>query len=208
MKITLCFASLTALLIGCAAPMSDSAPPPDLSGFTTQGKPTKTVQTPWGEKRIYDPIQDAEVVSAYKYLYSLPAKHPGRDIYADLFQDIRETQWADLMRIGCGGAEINGCSGLYIESDAAFVCRNKLSMGQSDLNVCEAENTQALLPEGFLGSCEFGPDNIFYQGDFRYEFIGTKQLTGVRTAEDEMKYFFNAQCNFFTNEDSEKIELR
>ena len=34
--------------------------------FTTEGKPTKTIETPWGQKEIYDPTQDEQVKAAFK----------------------------------------------------------------------------------------------------------------------------------------------
>ena len=42
---------------------------PELSDFTTEGKPTKTIETPWGPREVYDPTQDEEVVTAFKKIY-------------------------------------------------------------------------------------------------------------------------------------------
>jgi len=39
----------------------------DPDNFTTEG--TKTVETPWGPKEVYDPVQDVEVRAAFKWIY-------------------------------------------------------------------------------------------------------------------------------------------
>jgi len=38
----------------------------DPDKFTTEGKPTKTMETPWGPREFYDPLQDGEVREAFK----------------------------------------------------------------------------------------------------------------------------------------------
>lgn len=38
-------------------------------GFTHIGKPTKVIETPWGSKDIYDPLQDICVMDAFKSLF-------------------------------------------------------------------------------------------------------------------------------------------
>jgi len=40
---------------------TDDLPSVNVDTFTTEGKPTKTVQTPWGDKQVYDPTQDADI---------------------------------------------------------------------------------------------------------------------------------------------------
>lgn len=64
------------VMAGCAANINlpaaeaQSAPnSPDHTEFTTEGKPTKTIETPWGPREIYDPTQDEEVRAAFKRIY-------------------------------------------------------------------------------------------------------------------------------------------
>ena len=56
-------------LIGCESASNstnDDRPTVTVENFTTQGKPTKTVQTPWGDKHVYDPTQDPEIIEAFE----------------------------------------------------------------------------------------------------------------------------------------------
>ena len=57
---------LTVLMLTACSPNAEQAEP---KNFTTQGKPTKTFETPWGPKEIYDPVQDEEVRKAFERLY-------------------------------------------------------------------------------------------------------------------------------------------
>jgi len=75
------FTGLTFGLLGCAA--QDVAAPDTVDNaqattettvekpveFSTIGKPTKTIETPWGPKEVYDPIQDEEVRAAFKRIF-------------------------------------------------------------------------------------------------------------------------------------------
>ena len=40
--------------------------------FTTKGKPTTTIETPWGPKEVYDPTQDSEIREDFKIWYNHP----------------------------------------------------------------------------------------------------------------------------------------
>ena len=67
------------LLAGCAggqaADVKDGAVADDVAAvkntasvdsFTTVGKPTKTIETPWGAREVYDPAQDEEVRNIFQ----------------------------------------------------------------------------------------------------------------------------------------------
>ena len=41
-----------------------------LENYTPDGKPTRTIETPWGPREIYDPLQDEVVKSAFKWGYN------------------------------------------------------------------------------------------------------------------------------------------
>jgi len=53
---------------------------PELSDFTTEGKPTKTIETPWGPREIYDPVQDPQVIANFKLIHQL-SERPIREDY-------------------------------------------------------------------------------------------------------------------------------
>jgi len=42
----------------------------DPDSFTTEGKPTKTIETPWGPREVYDPSKDVEVLLAIEEIYN------------------------------------------------------------------------------------------------------------------------------------------
>lgn len=43
---------------------------PELSDFTTEGKPTKTIETPWGPREVYDALQDQQLKKVFERWYS------------------------------------------------------------------------------------------------------------------------------------------
>ena len=45
---------------------------PELSDFTTEGKPTKTIETPWGPREVYDATKDPEIVKVFNQIYNTP----------------------------------------------------------------------------------------------------------------------------------------
>ena len=91
--------------IGCESAnntASDNRPTVTAENFTTQGKPTKTVQTPWGDKQVYDPTQDPEIIEAFEYVknihqqYGPNAKYDELKRYDILFSQIRNIQYLDM----------------------------------------------------------------------------------------------------------------
>lgn len=83
--------------------------------FTTKGKPTKTIETPWGPREIYDPAQDctlrnildaaydrgdvtfSDVTHGYNFGATPPPAYPGLN-YA---VQAHTTSYLDLKRLGC-----------------------------------------------------------------------------------------------------------
>ena len=43
----------------------------EIQSFTTEGKPTKTIETPWGPREVYDPMQDSEVKQAFRQIMKI-----------------------------------------------------------------------------------------------------------------------------------------
>jgi hypothetical protein len=78
--------------------------------FSTKGKPTKTIETPWGPREIYDPAQDEEVRA---YIYSGVEgylENPSFKKQQQLNQRIGKVklmQHKDLLSIGCQNIKFN-----------------------------------------------------------------------------------------------------
>lgn len=84
----------------------------DFDTFTTKGKPTKSLITPFGAQEIYDPEKDPDVKRAFDNVYNISYSSTEdyfldkyKRIYADkdlkfLFQS-REVHHRDVMRKGC-----------------------------------------------------------------------------------------------------------
>jgi len=115
--------------------------------FTTKGKPTKTINTPWGAKEIYDPMKDEDVKLAIKNLYlrqdtsfgevsrssKLITISEPEDI--ELIKTARKTHYFDVLRLGCRQPVEIPCQ-YYGTMYFKQTCPN-LSFGSSQLNECE-----------------------------------------------------------------------
>ena len=127
----------------------------DTVSFTTQGKPTKTIETPWGPYEVYDPAQDEEVLAAIEEIYNQgdttfgDLERNGRygyknDFWAEpqetakLIRRARRTHYYDMMRLGCRiprtvPCEPRGTTHLQAQcNDSVF--------GSYELSKCEKEN--------------------------------------------------------------------
>ena len=60
-----CGSSGAAILTPSALEVENEAAEVSVATFTTLGKPTKIVDTPWGPKEIYDPTQDPDVFKTF-----------------------------------------------------------------------------------------------------------------------------------------------
>lgn len=150
-------------LTGCAAPSnsaSENSPsksePPNseqLSKFTTVGKPTMTIETPWGPRDIYDPSQDDAVLEAIKDVYNSDEDiafgelarwnatvktQPNSNPQAELIRLSRNVQYNDMMRLGCRHQYVVPCQRFgasYFEQ----LCEESV-LGKPELSQCEREN--------------------------------------------------------------------
>jgi len=96
------FAGLVLGLLGCAA--QDVAAPDTVDNaqvttetttekpveFSTIGKPTKTIETPWGPREVYDPAKDKEIVSRFR-----------NGDYTAAIRLVRRPQVRQLSELGC-----------------------------------------------------------------------------------------------------------
>lgn len=140
---------------------------PSLENFTTIGKPTKTIQTPNGPVEIYDPTQDQEVRAAFHVIYSrgdvtfgdisrfngatsnnpevlsrhgfpLGSRPSIPTIDAVTLGLARQTQYYDMMRLGCKIIE-EVPSQSYGRQHLSKSCSHA-RLGHSKLSECESEN--------------------------------------------------------------------
>lgn len=127
----------------------------DTVSFTTQGKPTKTIETPWGPYEVYDPAQDEEVLAAIEEIYNQgdttfgDLERNGRYGYknefrvepqgtAKLIRRVRRVQYYDLMRLGCSIPQAVPCEPRGITFLQAK-CEDSI-FGSYKLSKCEKEN--------------------------------------------------------------------
>ena len=94
---------------------SESSSEFDPESFTTEGKPTKTIETPWGPREVYDPAQDEEILKAIEDIYQRGDVFFGdvhrvpldRPVKADKLKSVRLIRHAriiqslDMSRAGC-----------------------------------------------------------------------------------------------------------
>ena len=165
------------LLAGCAggqaADVKDGAVADDVAAvkstasvdsFTTVGKPTKVIETPWGAREVYDPAQDGEVLKAIHRLYSRgktsirevsriagfgdvvsfekSSSHigirTGNDIDIETVKTARRTHYFDVLRLGCKQAVEVPCQyfgSFYFKQQCPIH-----ALGEPDLTSCEQDN--------------------------------------------------------------------
>ena len=132
--------------------------------FTTVGKPTKTIETPWGPREIYDPGQDQAVVKAIRSLYELSDTSFGEvarivgfgnllrvgqsasdadtytstDRYIKTIKTARRTHYYDMLRLGCRQAAEVPCQ--YFGSFYFIQKCPDSNFGSMHLTSCEQKN--------------------------------------------------------------------
>lgn len=190
--------ALTFILIATACATAQNTPPTiDVESFTTQGKPTKTIQTPWGDKQVYDPIQDAEVIAAYEYVerihkrYGPDKKYNELKTYEVLFNNIRRIQYYDKARLGCQFIKQPGCGSIlgevFTENNISEQCQ-VLDFGKSTLNACEERNSKK--EEDFTISLSTSPN-------CRVDFENIGQSVLVK--EEHFEAYFHSTCQWSKN---------
>ena len=131
--------------------------------FTTVGKPTKTIETPWGPREVYDPAQDEEVRTAFLSVFTrgdvtfgdvsryngITPQYPNRLTSfrkytepqienkpdARILKTARQIQYYDLLRLGCKDVEElpNQKYGKLFFSEP---CEDS-ELGSDEMSVCE-----------------------------------------------------------------------
>jgi len=67
----LIWVTVSLMTLGCAGEHDKpSFEQSDVSKFTTKGKPTKTIETPWGAREVYDPVQDPQINEIFQRWYA------------------------------------------------------------------------------------------------------------------------------------------
>lgn len=116
----------------------------DVPEFTTEGKPTKTIETPWGPREVFDPTQVPEVREFFALWYKKPIpiiEFPQEMI--DVVKKSSRIQALDYARHQCMRQTYHGgCR----EED--FVFKNFCSINSNfhsiEFSKCESENHVAL----------------------------------------------------------------
>gem|GEM_PF-4351449 len=167
-----------AVLAGCAGQRAEDIRPktedraakqarakvkiPDPDHFTTKGKPTKTIQTPNGPVRVYDPAKDPEVRAAFGRLYKNGTHIVNENSLRFPLSDeavvlrARKKMYRDIVRQGCNVLMTADCNIFYhyyspksrdkykaCKNSNGFDCRAQSVFlnGQGDTNMCFVPST-------------------------------------------------------------------
>jgi len=135
--------------------------------FAIESRPTKTLNTPWGEREVYDPAQDQEVLAAIEKIYKrgdvffgdVHKVSPRGPVKADslysvrLVRHARRIQDLDMARAGCRVIQSVPCqawTSIIIETP----CPDP-NFGSPNLSACESVNK--LHREDMVGLAQFRP---------------------------------------------------
>jgi len=167
------FTGMTLGLLGCVA--NDVAAPENVAQaeieasaekpaeFSSEGKPTKTIETPWGPREVFDPKYHPGVKEYYKYLrgiHGMNRTNAQNLKLQKLYEPVREAQKIqalDYARHQCMKQLYAGCS----EVDFVFKsnCGGNKKLHSLVLSECENENYSALWPS--VSRCSFNePENF------------------------------------------------
>ena len=186
----------TVILVGCVAATGtsteqasadDKVIASDVSvdasaGFITEGKPTKTIETPWGPREIYDPAQDEKFRAIFKNWFDVGFK--GYDPYQLCPENLSDTNSPlsngsyfsesmrlveiDYLRSGCALTVQGTC--FYNEYIFKSDCKADHNFGSLDLSKCEIENiTYLSVGNGVAGGCPFKGKRLHFGNSFRKE---------------------------------------
>ena len=190
--------------IGCESAnntTSDNRPTVTAENFTTQGKPTKTVQTPWGDKQVYDPTQDPEIIEAFEYVknihqqYGPNAKYDELKRYDILFSQIRNIQYLDMGRLGCQKIDRPTCGYSNIDFSKNQIGSNcsNLAFGSPILNKCERENSS--LEKALNDPIALGQINPPACGVSKFGDIGSEYRRNAIGRDETASDYFGTTCN-------------
>lgn len=208
-------AVLSAALLGCSNTESLSsqaktetqaeAPRPIAANeFTTKDKPTKTIETPWGPREIYDPAQDEEFRAIYRKWFDADFKNynpyqlsPKNSIEThstlsngSYFSDSMLLVQVDYLRSGCALTVQGTC--FYNEYIFKTDCKAEHKFGSLELSKCEAENiTYLSVGNGVAGGCPFKGERLHTGDSFKKE----------SDYELSLSKFTDFECRIWRNED-------
>ena len=187
-----------------------------VENFTTEGKPTKEIETPWGPQEIYDPVQDEVVKSAFKKVYDkkyTSTNYRNREYRQKLADSdlliiylAKEIHNTDVLRLGCKGIETFEAGQSYGYYDTLETltrpCNYKANLGKP-VTICEERVFQHFVrsspSHGFLNG-KLRPSQVLYpigyNIDFEDEFVkkSIKPLVKDLTWKDELADFFDYEC--------------
>ena len=130
------------------------SPDPTAEDFTTVGKPTKTIETPWGAREIYDPVQDEEVAKIFSKWYNENSKtYKGiqneKSKAYNYFAAAEKVNLINYMRLGCDIRErsFDWLPTWYEDKKLKLECGKESTAVESFLTLCEAEN---ISPNGII----------------------------------------------------------
>ena len=189
-------AGVSTLAISCAAPaqtsQTENTKPietvtlPAAENFTTVGKPTKTIETPWGPREIYDPAKDEEFLYKTRDYFNnsgSPSQTLSdvKQIYESEFQ---QSLLYDYGRIGCKRLTTAFCSRRstdYFKEP----CPENQNFGEPKLSQCETDNLKIVLPPAqvLVGKC-------MLHGTI-HESLASRGKSSKSVSRDE---FFKMEC--------------
>ena len=114
------------------------------NNFTTEGKPTKTIETPWGPREVYDSAHDPDIIRFFDEFRTSANTFNVEEFYSPsrhFSRDLSRAQGAsklDLARIGCVEIINYACQRVRIKIDP--VCDFNTTLGQSSSSPCEVRN--------------------------------------------------------------------
>ena len=187
------FAALAlSLSAGCAAVSQDGSSNSSVasselsSDFTIDGKPTETIETPWGPREIYDPTQDAVVRRAAQYIYDNNAdplfyasyngfEHDGIRQYGQKEKDPRFQDQDALISLAVWHKRMAyqdlGCRRLVEAQCGGFTGRGEI-LSDVQKKDCKATNPNAkceyrrrYAQANTRGQCQVGGKTAYNRGD-------------------------------------------
>jgi len=190
-------------LIGCESANKSTyvdTPTVTVENFTTQDKPTKTVQTPWGDKQVYDPTQDPEIIEIFEYVSKQNKENgfrgrEGLSSYKNLFKDVNQIQFNDMLRTGCVSPSFfeSGCRKRpdYVKNEVPKNCPT-LNFGKANLNRCEQQFLTSN-PDDPMAPIQLGCLKL--KGDY-FDAIGSKQISDG-FGEEGIDAYFSSYCTSY-----------
>lgn len=174
-----------------------------------KGEPTKTMETPWGEKEIYDPTNDQDVISAFKRVKNKKYEKI-KDLYRDgsgseyefatddlrLIFSSRNIHHLDVMRSGCKHLISFECGASWVGDykSTKDSCNVTSLMGRSQ-QACEM-NVYSLYLQSRANGCMINVSdrpNIYYQL-LNVDAVGRPKIPPAKDLQLQLKYFFDYQC--------------